>query len=57
VVAWGAHGTHMGRDKVVYDLLRANCGGKAIWCLTKTQRGHPHHPLRLAKDLTPIDWP
>jgi hypothetical protein len=57
VVAWGTNGTLHGRDKVVYDMLRETRPTIAIWCLTKTSAGHPHHPLRLAKDLQPIDWP
>lgn len=50
VAAWGAHGTFMGRDAVVKKLI------PGLHCLTHTKEGHPHHPLRLRADLTPIPF-
>lgn len=51
VAAWGTHGTFMNRDKAVIELLP-----KPLYCLTLTKDGHPHHPLRLSRNLIPRPW-
>lgn len=51
VAAWGAHGTFQDRDKAVLQLLPP-----PIHCLTLTKGGHPHHPLRLRRNLQPQLW-
>lgn len=48
VAAWGAHGTHQGRDAEV-KLLLPN-----LHYLRLTRDGHPGHPLYLPKTLVPI---
>lgn len=50
VAAWGANGTHRGRDATVRELL------PALHCLALTKDGHPGHPLYLKKTLTPVLW-
>lgn len=52
VLAWGANKVLPVRPGVVIALLKS-CGHK-LWCLGKTQEGHPKHPLRLAK-TTPLE--
>lgn len=47
VAAWGANGTHRGRDSEVRWLL------PRLQCLSLTKDGHPGHPLYLRKTLTP----
>lgn len=50
VVAWGTHGTHLGRDRQVLDLLTA--AGVAPYRLgPPTKDGHPRHPLYLPADV------
>lgn len=48
VAAWGANGTHKGRDLEVCELL------PSLHCLALTKDGHPGHPLYLPKTLTPF---
>ena len=48
VAAWGANGTHRGRDAEVAKMLRP------LHCLALTKDGHPGHPLYLRKTLTPV---
>lgn len=48
VAAWGANGTHLGRDADVCKLL------PVLHCLALTKDGHPGHPLYLRKTLTPV---
>ena len=48
VAAWGANGTHKGRDAEVRKLL------PELHCLALTKDGHPGHPLYLRKTLTPF---
>jgi hypothetical protein len=43
VAAWGVHGSHRIRDDSVLELLRA--AGVKVSCLSRTQAGHPRHPL------------
>lgn len=46
IAAWGAHGVFMDRDKDFCRLI----DGKAIYCLGKTMRGQPKHPLYIKAD-------
>ena len=48
VAAWGANGTHKGRDTEVRRLL------PPLYCLALTKDGHPGHPLYLKKTLIPV---
>lgn len=48
VAAWGAHGTHMSRDKAVMKML------PTINALHVTKDGSPGHPLYLKGDSTPF---
>jgi hypothetical protein len=50
VAAWGIHGTHLGRNKEVINLLGD------LECLGYTKRHHPRHPLFLRGDLEPIPY-
>lgn len=52
VCAWGTHGSHQGRDKVVMELLR----DVNLYALRVTKGGHPQHPLYLPGDLVPQVW-
>jgi len=45
IVAWGAGGEYLGRNKKVIKLLN----GRHLWCLGRTKHGHPRFPLYLAK--------
>lgn len=46
LVAWGAHGSFMGRDRQVYDLI-LRVYRAAPYCLQVTNGGYPRHPARL----------
>ena len=48
VAAWGAKGTHKGRDAEVCKML------PPLHFLALTKDGHPGHPLYLPKTLTPF---
>lgn len=49
MVAWGVHGTFLGRDRAVVQLLRAT--GKPLWCLKQVgPLAQPAHPLYLPAD-------
>lgn len=48
VAAWGAKGTHLGRDRRVVTMLRAR--GVHLQCLGKTAEAHPRHPLYVRGD-------
>ncbi len=51
IAAWGTNGNYRGRDKEVLELM-----GNDLYCLEKSQKGHPKHPLYLKKDLKPIPY-
>ena len=52
VAAWGVHGSLLGRDKAVSELLyRFN-----ISCLGRTKDGSPKHPLYLKSDSKLVNW-
>ncbi|MCK9635995.1 MAG: DUF1643 domain-containing protein [Methylobacter tundripaludum] len=48
VAAWGANGTHKGRDAGVRKMLQH------LHYLKLTKNGHPGHPLYLPRTLIPI---
>jgi len=50
VAAWGADGSHRGRDRQVYGLL------PDLQCLGMTKAGHPKHILYLKSDEKPRPW-
>lgn len=50
VAAWGAHGTHLGRDAIVRKML------PKLHYLRLTKDGHPGHPLYLPATLQPTEW-
>ena len=50
IAAWGAHGTHHGRDAVVRKML------PRLRYLRLTKDGHPGHPLYLPASLRPVEW-
>lgn len=52
--AWGNHGAHLGRDRVVISLLKT-CGANLV-CLGVNRDGSPKHPLDLASDLAPMPF-
>lgn len=45
VAAWGTDGSHLGRDRVVCDVIGA------MDCLGFTKAGHPRHPLYVRSDV------
>ena len=51
VAAWGAYGSHMGRDAAVRAVL------PRLHCLRLTKGGHPGHPLYLPYSAAPMAWP
>ncbi len=53
IVAWGNRGALQGRDEAVMRLLR-KVG--TVYCLGRTQAGHPRHPLYVRKDTTPAPF-
>jgi len=49
VVAWGANAPHPARIRTVTDILRTNAFyAQRLYCLGRTNGGHPRHPVRLA---------
>jgi hypothetical protein len=48
VLAWGAHGGLLMRDRQVLTLLRSETA--RIYTLGRTKDGHPKHPLYLSND-------
>lgn len=46
IAAWGAHGSHMGRDRVVRGLFSE----RPLMCLGTTKDGAPRHPLYVKAD-------
>lgn len=49
VCAWGTHGAHLERDRLVVSLLTQTLG-IPLKCLGTTAVGFPRHPLYLPKD-------
>jgi hypothetical protein len=54
VCAWGTHGLHLGRGRVVEALLRG--AGHRLLHLGLTQGGQPKHPLYIGYDQQPQVW-
>lgn len=52
VAAWGAHGTYKNRDYKVRQIFKE--AGQDLYCLGKTSKGHPKHPLYVPAD-TPLE--
>lgn len=52
VVAWGTHGTHLGRDRVVMQLLR----NVPLFCLGVNNDGTPKHPLMLPYEMSLVPF-
>jgi hypothetical protein len=54
-VAWGAHGSHLNRDREVLELL-AEAGRTDLLCFGMNKNGSPKHPLHLAGNLKPVAY-
>lgn len=54
VCAWGSHGSYLGRDREVVELLKKQ--DLDLTCLALTKDGQPRHPLYLKKDLDPFKY-
>lgn len=54
VVAWGAHGGLLLRDRKVTETLKRH--GIALECMGITRDGHPRHPLYLRGDTEPVPF-
>lgn len=54
VVAWGAHGTHLGRGAEVAGRLADN--SVQTLALATTKGGQPRHPLYVRADTRPSGW-
>lgn len=52
IIAWGAGGSYLQRDKAVLELLN----DRPLWCLGRTKFGHPRFPLYLAKTTRISPW-
>jgi hypothetical protein len=54
ICAWGNHGAHLGRGRVVEGLLRSQ--GKPLFHLSLTRAGVPKHPLYIGYAVQPMLW-
>ncbi|HEY8604688.1 DUF1643 domain-containing protein [Tsuneonella suprasediminis] len=54
IAAWGAHGTHLGREAAVRQMLAE--AQTPLHTLAFTKDGHPRHPLYLPANLEPQPW-
>lgn len=52
VLAWGNHGSYLGRDLDVLDML----ADYDLWCFGRTNAGQPKHPLYLRADTEIEPW-
>lgn len=52
ILAWGAKGSHRGRNRECENILARHYPK----CLGKTKAGHPRHPLYIRADATPADY-
>lgn len=52
VAAWGAHGTHRGRDIEVLRMLK----DERVFCLGLTKENCPRHPLYIRADAALIEF-
>lgn len=55
VLAWGTHGTYLGRDRAVLNLI-THCKTKTLNCLGVTKDGCPRHPLYVKKKTRLIEF-
>lgn len=53
VCAWGNHGSHLGRDRLVLRTLDREGQSRKMRHLGLTKLGQPRHPLRLRGDTVP----
>jgi len=53
MVAWGEHGVHLGRDRVVLELLDR----RKTFCLDRNASGQPKHPLYVSRKAEPLPFP
>ena len=51
IAAWGTHGGYLNRGDEVAKLI------DNLYCLRKTKKGFPSHPLYLPANLKPIKFP
>lgn len=56
VAAWGVHGSYMGRDRAVCQML-ARYPDLQLQCLGVTKDGHPKHPLYVPGNAKLIPYP
>lgn len=56
VCAWGAHGSYLGRDVVVRNLLRKYHTSAALRVLGLTKQGQPVHPLYQKNETPFVPW-
>ena len=54
ICAWGAHGSHQGRGRLVESALRHT--GEQLFHLGLTKDGQPRHPLYLGYSVQPQLW-
>jgi len=54
LAAWGTHGAHGDRGSVVQVMMAQ--ADVPLFCLGRTSRGHPKHPLYVAGDTQPIPF-
>lgn len=52
VCAWGAHGSHLGQDKIILDLLAQT----PKYALGITKEGQPRHPLMVRANASLIPY-
>lgn len=55
VCAWGTHGSHHNRERMIIRMLQKQ--GIELLCLGKTKHGHPKHPLYLRADTELEGYP
>ena len=52
ILAWGMHGKHQDRDKVIIQMLWNDGLDKKVYCLERTRYGSPRHPLYVKANKT-----
>lgn len=55
VLAWGAHGSFLGRSKEINEMIDTLGCGSATYALARTKDGEPRHPLYLPYELMTPD--
>lgn len=56
VVAWGTHGTLLGRNAVVGRMLASLSPHAEVVALRITKGGHPEHPRSIGYAVNPVPW-